>query len=66
MSNSREAQIERYALAAKRAGLTVYEISIEPKRVRIFTQPLAEETKQADAATEWLARNGPNKAPRSA
>jgi hypothetical protein len=53
-SNTKEAQLERLLDAVSAKGLTVYEITVEPKCIRLRTQPLGESAMPEDAADRWL------------
>ena len=52
--NSRRAQIGGLIDLAREKHLTVYEIVVEPRCIRIRTQPLGESPAPEDAADKWL------------
>lgn len=63
----KEAQLDRLLAVVIAKGLTVYEIAVEPKCIRLHTQPLAESRPTEDAAEAWLrSQLGADKAGRRA
>lgn len=53
-ANTKEAQLRRLIETAQAAGLTIHEIIVGPREMRLRTQPLGKSIEPEDAADRWL------------